>query len=313
MTEMNPAGQKHCKLIIIGSGPAGLSAAIYAARAELQPLVISGLVLYGQASYTNTIENYPGFPNGISGMEMGEQFERQAVKFGAKLLYEPVERLDLSKKPFIVNLNSGSYTSDALILAMGAQSKQLQIPGESEFLGRGVSTCANCDGRFFKNKKIHVVGGGDSALEESLFLTRFADSVTIIHRRNQLRAGAILINRAKENAKIHFLWETVVKEIRGEERVSSLLIENVKSGRQEVIPTEGLFTFIGHSPNTALVKDWVAIDPAGYVQIDGNFQTNIPGVFAAGEIADPLYRQVITSAGMGAAAAISASHYLDCL
>ncbi len=301
----------HHNLAILGAGPAGLSAAIYGARAELNPIVFSGMLLYGQASLTHTIENYPGFPDGIGGMELGQLFERQAHRFGAQIEYDQVLRVDLSEKPFILETYSKRYLADALILAMGADPRKLQVPGEVEFTSRGVSYCGTCDGWFFKDKDIHVVGGGDSAIEESLFLTRFARTVTVIHRRDALRAGAILETRAKKHPKIQFMWNTVVREIKGENSVSSLLVENVKTGELHEVQSDGLFIFIGHLPNTQLVEGQVAMDENGYVRVNHLMQTSVEGVFAAGEIADPVYRQVITSAGMGTAAAIQAIHYLE--
>ncbi len=302
---------EHRHLIILGAGPAGLSAAIYAARAELKPLVITGMVLYGQASLTHTIENYPGFPNGIGGMQLGQLFEEQAKAFGAEFLFDEVQAVDLSKHPYTVSVYAGDYTTDALIIAMGANYKKLNVPGEEEFIGRGVSYCGTCDGWFYKDKDIHVVGGGDSALEEAIFLTRFAHSVTVIHRRDAFRAGAILENRARTNPKIGFIFDSVVKEIRGDEGVNELLVENVKTGENSVIPTDGLFIFIGHNPNTKFFEGQLELEPGGTIKIDENLETSMKSVFAAGEIADPHFRQVVTSAGMGAAAAISATHCLE--
>ena len=304
---------QHHPLVIVGAGPAGLSAAIYAARAELKPVVVTGMTLYGQVSLTNTIENYPGFPDGIGGPELGELFEKQAKRYGAELVYNVVQSIDVSSRPFTVKLLETTLTSDALILTMGADPNKLQIPGEDRLVGRGVSYCATCDGWFFKDKNIHVVGGGDSALEEALFLTRFASSVTIIHRRDQLRAGILLENRARKHPKIHFMWNTVVREIRGDEATHSLLVENVQSGIQEEIPSDGIFIFIGHHPNTAILGEEFKLTAQGTLEVDDHLQTNVPGVFAAGDVADPLYRQVVTSAGMGAAAAISATTYLESL
>lgn len=304
---------KHRKVIIIGSGPAGLSAAIYAARADLQPLVISGMSLYGQVSLTTTIENYPGFPNGINGPDLGSLFEEQARKFGSEIVFDVVQSLDLSAKPFKVVLSDVEYTADAIILAMGAEARKLNVPGENEYVGRGISYCATCDGWFFKDKNIHVVGGGDSAIEEALFLTRFARSVTVIHRRDTLRAGAILENRARNHPKVKFIWDTVVKEIRGNGSVHELLVESVKTGAQEIIPTDGIFIFIGHDPNIGIIAGQLKMTAQGTVAVDDRLQTSIPGVFAAGDITDAHFRQVVTSAGMGAAAAISAVSYLETL
>ena len=302
---------EHEKLIIIGGGPAGMTAALYAARAELQPVVFTGMTLYGQVSQTDLIENYPGFPEGITGMELGERLERQAARFGARIFIEPVESIDLQQKPFLVKTYAKSYEAETLILAMGADNKKLGVPGESEFTGRGVSYCATCDGFFYRGKDIHVVGGGDSAIEEALFLTRFADSVTIIHRRDALRAQPLLEKRARANPKIRFLWDTVVEEIKGQERVHSLSLRNLKTDQRFDVPTDGVFISIGHVPNTALIANQVELDDKGYVRIDWMMRTSVPGVFAAGEIADPHYRQIITSAAMGAAAALEADCYLN--
>ena len=303
----------HHQLVIIGGGPAGFAAALYGARADLKPVIFSGMLLYGQASQTDMIENYPGFPEGIQGIELGKLFEQQAARFGALIEYEQVLSLDFQVRPFVVNTYSGSVSADAVILAMGADPNKLQVPGEVEFTGRGVSYCGTCDGFFTRNKDIHVIGGGDTALEEALFLTRFARSVTVVHRRDALRAGAILEKRARSNPKISFLWNTVVDEIRGDEKVQSLVVHNVKTNEKSEIPTQAVFIFVGHSPNVSLIEGQIALDKHGYVKIDDKMATNIPGVFAAGEIADPHYRQVITSAGMGAAAAISATQYLGSL
>ncbi|HOV30829.1 MAG TPA: thioredoxin-disulfide reductase [Anaerolineaceae bacterium] len=302
---------EHEKLIIIGGGPAGMTAALYAARAELQPVVFTGMTLYGQVSQTDLIENYPGFPEGITGMELGERLERQAARFGARIFIEPVESIDLQQKPFLVKTYAKSYEAETLILAMGADNKKLGVPGEAEFTGRGVSYCATCDGFFYRGKDIHVIGGGDSAIEEALFLTRFADSVTIIHRRDALRAQPLLEKRARANPKIRFLWDTVVEEIKGQERVHSLSLRNLKTDQRFDVPTDGVFISIGHVPNTALIANQVELDDKGYVRIDWMMRTSVPGVFAAGEIADPHYRQIITSAAMGAAAALEADCYLN--
>jgi len=300
-------------LIIIGSGPAGLSAALYAARAELKPLVLTGMILHGQASVTNMIENYPGFPEGIGGQELGQLFQTQAERFGAEIEMDQVVSVDLSTQPFIVNTYGKVYEANSLIITTGADHRKLGVPGEKELTGRGVSYCGTCDGWFFKDKDIVVVGGGDSALEEGLFLTRFAKSVTIIHRREELRAGAILQERAFANPKIKFIWDTVVTEIIGENAVESIKLMNVKTDEKSLLKTEGVFVFIGHTPNTELFAGQLEFDDADYLVVDKLMQTSVPGVFAAGEVADPDFRQVITSAGMGAAAAIQATRYLESL
>ena len=298
-------------LLILGSGPAGLSAALYAARADLKPLVMTGMTLHGQASTTDTIENYPGFPNGIGGTELGQLFQTQAERFGAEIELDQATKVDLTKQPLLIESYSKQYQVKSLIITTGADPKKLGIPGEKEFTGRGVSYCGTCDGWFFKEKDVVVVGGGDSALEEGLFLTRFANSVTIIHRRAELRAGAILEKRAKNNPKIRFIWETVITEIIGDNGVSAVKLHNVKTGEEKDHRTDGLFIFIGHKPNSELFAGQLELDDAGYILVNQSMETSVPGVFAAGEIADPHFRQVITSAGMGAAAAIQATRYLE--
>jgi thioredoxin reductase (NADPH) len=299
------------KVIILGSGPAGLAAALYAARAELAPVVISGMELGGQAALTSTIENYPGFPDGVGGAEMGELFQKQAERFGARVEFSTATSVDLSERPFKVSTDSSQYLAESLIISTGASPNHLNIPGEKELTGKGVSYCATCDGWFFKEKNVAVVGGGDSAVEEALFLTRFATSVKIIHRRDALRAGAILQKRAKENPKISFVWISVVEEIKGESKVSSLKLINTVSGEKSELPADGIFIFIGHTPNTQLYKNQLEMDDLGFIKINNLMETSKPGVFAAGEAADSHFRQVITSAGMGAAAAIQATHFLE--
>jgi len=298
-------------VLILGAGPAGLAAALYAARADLNPLVLTGTQIGGQAALTHQIENYPGFPDGVGGGELSELFQKNAERFGAELQFENATDVDLSKQPFSVSTYGNTYKAKSLILATGASPNELGIPGEQEFRGRGVSYCGTCDGWFFKDKKVVVVGGGDSALEEGIFLTRYATSVTIIHRRDELRGGAILQERAFNNPKISFVWDSVVKEILGEEGVEKITIENVKTGEQSEMETDGFFVFIGHTPNTDMFKDQLAMDDKGYLIVDNRMHTNVDGVYAAGEIADPHFRQVITSAGMGAAAAIEATHFLE--
>ena len=299
------------ELIILGSGPAGLAAALYAARADLNPLVLTGMTLHGQASTTDIIENYPGFPEGISGPELGQLFQTQAERFGAVVEMDQASNVDLSKKPYIVETFGKKFETKSIIITTGATHRKLNVPGEKAFAGRGVSYCCTCDGWFFKGKDIVVVGGGDSALEEGLFMTRFANTVTIIHRRDELRAGAILQNRAFSNPKMKFIWDTVVTEIMGDDAVKSVKLENVKTGEVTIHNTDGVFIFIGHDPNTELFKGQLELDELGYVVIDKYMETTVPGVFAAGEVADPNFRQVITSSGMGAAAAIQATRYLE--
>jgi thioredoxin reductase (NADPH) len=299
------------KVLVLGSGPAGFSAALYAARAELEPVVLTGMELGGQAALTYTIENYPGFPEGVGGSQLGELFQKQAEHFGAKVEFDTAHEVDLSKRPFLVKTDNGEYLAESLIITTGASSNHLNISGEKELTGRGVSYCATCDGWFFKDKKVIVVGGGDSALEEGLFLTRYASSVTIIHRREELRAGAILQNRAMSNEKLGFIWNTVVTEVIGDEKVESVRLKDVKTGAERLLETDGIFIFIGHTPNTQMFKGQLEMDSHGYLKTNMQMETSVPGVFAAGEAADPHFRQVVTSAGMGAAAAIQATRFLE--
>ena len=302
---------KHVKVLVLGSGPTGYSAALYAARAELQPVVLTGMQLGGQAALTYTIENYPGFPEGVGGAQLGELFQKQAEHFGAVTEFDMANSVDLSKRPFKVTTDSGEYLADVLIVGTGASPNHLEIPGEVELTGRGVSYCATCDGWFFKDKKVVVVGGGDSALEEALFITRYASSVTIIHRRDEFRAGAILQKRAREHPKINFILDTVVTETIGTDKLEALRLKNVKTGDETILETDGLFIFIGHTPNTQMFKGQLEMSDLGYIKVNDKMETSIPGVFAAGEAADPTFRQVVTSAGMGAAAAISATRFLE--
>ncbi len=311
MTNENKKPVEKRDLIILGSGPAGLSAALYAARAELDPLVLTGMTLHGQASVTDIIENYPGFPEGIGGSELGQLFQTQAERFGAEVVMDQAVNVQLNSPPFVVESYGKRYEAKSLIITTGATPKKLGVQGEKELTGKGVSYCGTCDGWFFKDKDIVVIGGGDSALEESLFLTRFANSVTIIHRRDELRGGAILQRRAFENPKIDFIWDTIVTEIQGDEAVNAVVLENVKTGQKTRHQTDGVFIFIGHKPNSELFAAQLDLDKNGYLKTNKFMETSIPGVFAAGEIADPVFRQVITSAGMGAAAAIQATRYLE--
>jgi thioredoxin reductase (NADPH) len=302
---------KHVKVLVLGSGPTGYSAALYAARAELAPVVLTGMQLGGQAALTYTIENYPGFPEGVGGAQLGELFQKQAEHFGAVTEFDLANEVDLSKRPFKVTTDSGEYLADVLIVGTGASPNHLEIPGEAELTGRGVSYCATCDGWFFKDKKVVVVGGGDSALEEALFITRYASSVTIIHRRDELRAGAILQKRAMEHPKINFIWDTIVTEAVGSDKLETLKLKNVKTGEETTLETDGLFIFIGHTPNTQMFEGKLDMSELGYIKINDMMETSVPGVFAAGEAADPHFRQVVTSAGMGAAAAIQATRFLE--
>jgi thioredoxin reductase (NADPH) len=298
------------KALILGSGPAGLAAALYTARADLNPVVISGIELGGQAAVTNIIENYPGFPEGVGGQQLGDLFQKQAENFGARIEFDTASEVDLSTRPFVVKGDNNNYLAQTLIIATGASPTHLNVPGEKELIGKGVSYCGTCDGWFFRGKNVAVIGGGDSAVEEGLFLTRFASAVTIIHRRDSLRANAILQRRAQENPKIQYIWNTVITGVLGEKTVEGVSLKNLKSGEERTLPFEGVFVFIGHKPNSSLVRNALALNEQGYILIDNLMRTNIPGVFAAGEVADPNYKQVVTSAGMGAAAGMQAVKFL---
>jgi thioredoxin reductase (NADPH) len=301
----------HVKILILGSGPAGLAAALYAARAELAPVVLTGSQLGGQAALTYIIENYPGFPEGVGGAQLGELFQKQAEHFGTRVEFDTATRVDFSARPFKVTTDAGAYEADTLIVTTGASPIKLNVPGEETLLGRGVSYCATCDGAFFKDKKVIVVGGGDSALEEALFLTRYASSVTIIHRREELRAGAILQKRAVEHPKIDFIFNTVVTEIVGTDKMESARLKNVQTGEETTLAADGIFIFVGHTPNTQIFEGQLKMDSHGYIETNMLMETSVSGVFAAGEASDPHFRQVITSAGMGAAAAIQATRFLE--
>jgi len=272
---------------------------------------LTGMQLGGQAALTYTIENYPGFPDGVGGAQLGELFQKQAEHFGAVTEFASANSVDLSHRPFKVESDNGDYLADALIVGTGASPNHLEIPGEVELTGRGVSYCATCDGWFFKDKKVVIVGGGDSALEEGLFITRYASSVTIIHRRDEFRASTILQKRAKEHPKVDFILNTVVSEVLGTEKLEALRLKNVKTVEETIYETDGLFIFIGHTPNTQMFEGQLEMTDLGYIKVNDKMETSVPGVFAAGEAADPHFRQVVTSAGMGAAAAIQATRFLE--
>lgn len=299
------------KVVVLGAGPAGLSAALYAARAELSPLVLTGLQPGGQAALTHTIENYPGFPDGVGGSELGDLFQKQAERFGARMEYDSITAVDFSKRPFKITTYAKEFLADSVIIATGASPVKLNVPGEDTLLGKGVSYCATCDGWFFKEKRVAVVGGGDSALEEGLFLTRYASEVTIIHRRDAFRAGALLQKRMHDNPKIKLVLDTVVKEIKGTGKLESLLVTNVKTGEESTLEMDGIFIFIGHTPNNDLYKGQLDMDERGFIKVDAKMHTSVAGVYASGEAADSDFKQVITSAGMGAAAAIEAGRFLS--
>lgn len=303
--------EEHTAVLIIGAGPAGLAAGLYAARAELEPVILTGMTVGGQVAITHIIENYPGFPEGLPGPELGELFKDQAERFGAKIVYDTATEVDFSNKPYRIKTYNATYTADVVIIATGATPRNLGVTGEEDFTGRGVSYCGTCDGFFFKGKDVVVVGGGDSAMEEGIFLTRYADKVTVVHRRDKLRASPILQKRALENAKMDFIWDTVIDSIEGEETVTTVNLKNRKSGEASQFETDGVFIFIGHTPNSQLFKDQLEMDEAGYLVVNKFMETGVAGVYAAGEIADPHFRQVISSAGMGASAAIQAIRYLQ--
>lgn len=298
-------------LIVIGSGPAGYTAALYAGRAHLDTLLITGNEIGGQVATTWEVDNYPAFPDGITGPELVERMQKQAEKYGARIEMDYVTSVDLSQRPFTLTGYSGQYKARALVIATGASPRKLAVPGEQELTGRGVSYCATCDGWFFQDKDVVVVGGGDSALEEGLFLTKYASKVTIIHRRDELRAGPSLQKRARDNTKIHFVWDSVVEEVVGETAVTAVKLRNVKSDEISELATDGVFVFIGHIPNTQMFDGQLDLDDHGYLVTDKRMHTNVEGVWVGGEAGDPNFRQVITSAGMGAAAAIEAQRWLD--
>ena len=303
--------EKVYDLVVIGSGPAGLSAALYGGRAHLDTLVLTGSAVGGQIATTYEVENYPGFPDGLTGPELMENIKKQAENFGAVIKVETVTAVDFSRRPFHLTGLSGAYQARAVIITTGASARKLDVPGEKEFTGRGVSYCATCDGWFFQDKDVIVVGGGDSAMEEALFLTKYARQVTVVHRRDALRAGATLQKRALANEKIAFMWDTVVTEILGEGNVQAVRVKNKRTGEEQEHPIDGVFVFIGHLPNTKLFAGQLEMDEQGYLVTDAYMATNVKGVWAAGEVSDPVFRQVITSAGMGAAAAIQAQRWLD--
>ena len=299
------------RVIIIGSGPAGLTAALYTARAGLSPLVISGNQLGGQVSITSEVENYPGFPQGTTGPELVELMQKQAERFGARLLIDEVTEIELGRgTPFRVKTYAEDLQAEVLVVATGASPRRLGVPGESELIGRGVSFCATCDGFFFRDKQVVVVGGGDSAAEEGLFLTRFADSVRVVHRRDQLRAGEALKRRAFANEKMSFVWDTVVEQVLGDGKVEGVRLRNLKTEQVSDLPADGVFIYVGHDPNTELLKGQLAMDDHGYLTTDRRMMTSVEGVFAAGEVQDPIYRQVASSVGQGCAAGMMAERWL---
>jgi thioredoxin reductase (NADPH) len=307
----------HHKVIIIGSGPAGFTAALYASRANLNPVVFEGLQPGGQLTITTEIENYPGFEHGIQGPELMDIMRKQVQRFGATCLFKLVTDIDFSKRPFVVKVENETYTADSVIISTGASAKLLNIDSEKKFMGYGVSACATCDGFFFRNLKVLVVGGGDTAFEEANYLTKFASEVTLIHRRGEFRASKIMVDRAKKNPKVKFITNAVIKEIMGKEEdgkkfVTGALLQNTKDGSTWEIPADGIFMAIGHQPNTSLFKGFLDMDETGYLIVKpGTTKTNIEGVFAAGDVADKNYKQAITAAGSGCMAALDAQHWLE--
>ncbi len=297
-------------VVIIGGGPAGLTAGIYTGRANLKTLIVEKGLPGGQIAQTEEVENYPGFPEPISGPELSQRMVQQAQRFGAQIVMDEVQKLEKTPEGFLVKGYERSYPARAVILATGANPKKLGVPGEEKFYGRGVSTCATCDGFFYRGKEVVVVGGGDAAVEEGLFLTKFASKVTLVHRRDVLRANKTAQARAFANPRMQFIWDTVVEEILGQETVTGVRLRNLKTGAVQDYPTDGVFIFIGHEPNTAFLQGFVALRPDGYVEVRDEIFTSVPGVFAAGDVADPIYRQLSTSVGAGTRAAMMAERYL---
>jgi thioredoxin reductase (NADPH) len=301
----------HSKVVIIGSGPAGLTAALYAARANLEPLVIRGLQPGGLIATTSEVENYPGFVESIGGFELADNMEKQAARFGAQFMDALVEKVDLSERPFKLFTDAGeTITADTLIISTGASPRKLGVPGEEKLANKGVSYCATCDGFFFRGKKVVVVGGGNSALDEGLFLTRYVTDLKIIHRRDSLRADPVLQERAFSNEKVGFVWDSVVEEVLGDDKVAGVRVRNLKTGEVTTLDADGVFPYIGHLPNTWLFKDVLELDENGYILADERTRTKVPGVFAAGDVVDHVYRQAITAAGDGCKAAMEATWFL---
>lgn len=300
-------------VIIIGSGPAGLTAALYTSRANLQPLVVEGLEAGGQLMLTTLVENWPGHKDGVMGPELMSEMREQAQKFGAEIVRGNVTAVDLSGSPFRVKTADAEYQTRALIIATGASARLLGLPSERTLMGHGVSTCATCDGYFFRGKPIAVVGGGDSAMEEAIFLTKFASHVTVVHRRDSLRASKIMQDKAFANAKISFEWNTEVEDVKDTAAgvVTAIVLRNNKTGERKELPVEGVFVAIGHDPNTSLLKGQIDMDPNGYIVTHAGTRTSVPGVFACGDVQDHIYRQAVTAAGSGCMAAIDAEKYLE--
>jgi thioredoxin reductase (NADPH) len=306
--------ETHRKVIIIGSGPAGLTAGLYAARANLNPLLIEGLEAGGQLMLTTMVENWPGFRDGIMGPDLMAEMRAQAERFGTTIVQNNVTKVDLKKRPFTISMGDGaSYTGDALIIATGASARWLEIGSDRKLSGHGVSTCATCDGYFFRGKPIAVIGGGDSAMEEAIYLTKFASKVTVVHRRDSLRASKIMQDKAFANPKIEFIWDSEVAEVEdvGRGEVTGIVVRNLKTGSQQRVPLDGVFIAIGHTPNTSLFEGQIELDKSGYIVTHHGTKTNVKGVFAAGDVQDHVYRQAVTAAGSGCMAAIDAERFLE--
>lgn len=303
--------QNHYDVIIIGSGPAGYTAGIYTSRANLSTLIISGTLPGGQLMTTSEVENYPGFPNGIFGPELMMNMRQQAERFGAVIVDDEVLKVDFKNRPFTITTHAETYTAEATLLCTGASPRKLGIPAEQQFSGRGVSYCATCDGPFFKGENIVVVGGGDTAMEEATFLTKFGKSVRVVHRRDSLRASKILQQKALENPKIEFIWNNVVADIKGNNKISTVLVKDINTGKERTIETGGLFVAIGHEPNTAVFKGQLELDDKGYIILKHHTKTSVEGVFAAGDVHDHRYRQAVTAAGFGCMAAIDVEKWLS--